>query len=106
MVRVKVFVSYRRGDTGGRAGRLADALASRFGRRQVFQDVTAVAPGAPFDEQVDQATRSSDVVLVVIGRAWADEPDGRLGVVTMQDPDGAEILLEVADEIDIPFVAA
>jgi hypothetical protein len=76
---VDVFVSYRRDDTGGRAGRLADALAAKFGRRHVFQDVTALKPGASFDDQVDHAIGTSDVVLVVIGRGWADDPDGHGG---------------------------
>jgi hypothetical protein len=76
---VDVFVSYRRDDTGGRAGRLADALATRFGQRHVFQDVTALAPGASFDDQVDHAIAASDVVLVVIGREWASDPDGHGG---------------------------
>lgn len=67
---MKVFISYRRDDTGGRAGRLFDVLAARYGSRDVFLDVTAVAPGTPFDERVDAAIRSSDVVLVVIGRHW------------------------------------
>jgi hypothetical protein len=40
---MKLFVSYRRDDTGGRAGRLVDALVARFGARNVFQDVNAVA---------------------------------------------------------------
>jgi hypothetical protein len=82
MVRVDIFVSYRRDDTGGRAGRLADALAGRFGRRHVFQDVTAVAPGVSFDDQVDLAIAASDVVLVVIGRTWAGDtysPDDQGG---------------------------
>jgi len=42
---VRVFLSYRRGDVGGYAGRLTDALLQRLGAKGVFQDVTAIAPG-------------------------------------------------------------
>lgn len=67
---MKIFISYRRDDTAGRAGRLFDVLATRYGDRNVFQDVTAIAPGSTFDDQVDAAIRSSDVVLVMIGPRW------------------------------------
>jgi len=41
---VQVFLSYRRGDVPGHAGRLADALRQRLGANSVFQDVVAIAP--------------------------------------------------------------
>ena len=69
---MKIFISYRRDDTGGRAGRLFDQLAARFGTRNVFQDVTAVTPGHDFTEQVVHAIAGSDVTLVVIGPNWLD----------------------------------
>ena len=73
---MKVVVSYRRDDTGGRAGRLADALVDRLGARNVFQDVDAVAPGADFPPVVERAIRESDAVLVVMGPAWLGADDG------------------------------
>jgi hypothetical protein len=72
---VKVFLSYRREDTGGRAGRLFDVLVSRFGVRNVFQDVSAVAPGLDFTAQVEAAIESCDAVLVVIGPNWLGDVD-------------------------------
>jgi hypothetical protein len=73
---VKIFISYRRDDTGGRAGRLFDLLAARYGAGRVFQDVTGVAPGTYFDDQVDAAIAGSDVVLVVIGPRWLTSAGG------------------------------
>lgn len=67
---MKLFVSYRRDDTGGRAGRLCDALVARFGAGNVFQDVNAVAPGHDFRAQVEAAIATSDAVLIVIGADW------------------------------------
>jgi negative regulator of sigma E activity len=67
---VKIFISYRRDDTGGRAGRLSDQLTARFGARDVFQDVRTVVPGHDFTVQVEQAIEASGVVLVLIGPRW------------------------------------
>lgn len=67
---MKLFVSYRRNDTGGRAGRLVDALVTQFGARNVFQDVDAIALGQSFSAQVEAAIATSDAVLIVIGRDW------------------------------------
>ena len=76
---MKIFLSYRRDDTGGRAGRLFDVLVARFGAQNVFQDVSSAAPGFDFTERVEQAIATSDAVLVVIGPAWLDSAtaDGR-----------------------------
>ena len=67
---MKLFVSYRRDDTGGRAGRLVDALVAQFGARNVFQDVDAMALGQDFRAQVEAAIATSDAVLIVIGQDW------------------------------------
>jgi hypothetical protein len=76
---VDVFISYRRDDTAGRAGRLFDTLAGRLGTRNVFQDVTTIAPGAEFDRAISAAIEHCDTVLVVIGTEWATAagPSGR-----------------------------
>jgi hypothetical protein len=76
---VKIFLSYRRDDTGGRAGRLFDVLVARFGAQNVFQDVSSAAPGFDFTERVEQAIATSDAVLVVIGPSWLGSAtaDGR-----------------------------
>lgn len=76
---MRVFISYRRSDTGGRAGRLRDVLASRFGDDDVFHDVTTLAPGTDFDEQIADTIAQCDAVLVVIGSRWLDEVDATGG---------------------------
>ena len=75
---VRVFLSYRRGDVGGYAGRLADALHQRLGPKSVFQDVVAIAPGQDYTEVIDRALDESDAVLAVIGPGWlrASTPGG------------------------------
>ena len=68
---MKVFLSYRRRDVGGYAGRLTDALVHRLGGKNVFYDVTAITPGRNFAEQINRALNDSDAVLAVIGPGWA-----------------------------------
>jgi hypothetical protein len=77
---VRVFLSYRRSDVGGYAGRLGDALSHRLGARNVFQDVTDIEPGRDFTHAIDEALDASDAVLAVIGPSWlgAADPDGEL----------------------------
>ena len=61
---MKVFVSYRRDDSAGYAGRLFDDLSARLGSRNVFLDINTIEPGDDFR----QVIAPCDVVLVMIGR--------------------------------------
>jgi hypothetical protein len=42
MATPRIFLSYRRGDSGGHTGRLYDWLTARFGRENVFQDLETI----------------------------------------------------------------
>jgi hypothetical protein len=48
MAREAIFIGYRRDDTADVAGRIFDALESRFGRDRIFKDVDNLRPGADF----------------------------------------------------------
>ena len=67
---MKVFISYRREDSAGHAGRLHDSLQSRFGADNVFMDLNDIDSGQNFADVIQTAVRSSDVVLAVIGKEW------------------------------------
>jgi hypothetical protein len=69
---MRIFVSYRREDTSGHAGRLADALASRYGREHVYLDVDTIPLGSTFAHEIARAVTSSDVLIALIGRGWLD----------------------------------
>jgi hypothetical protein len=75
---MRVFLSYRRGDAAGYAGRLSDALIQRLGPKSVFQDVSGITPGRDFTTEIDRALDDSDAALVVIGPGWlsAETPQG------------------------------
>ena len=65
-----VFISYRRDDTAGHAGRLFDHLCRTFGEDGVFMDVDDIQRGDTFSETLTERVRQSDVLLAVIGRRW------------------------------------
>ena len=99
-----VFLSYRRDDAGGYAGRLGDALVDRFGADHVFLDVVSIAPGDDFVAAIRDAIAACDVFVPVIGPGWADSVDGR-GNRRLDDPDDVVRLeIEAALEQDVPVV--
>ena len=72
------FLSYRRDDGAGFAGRLADALEHTFGPGSVFRDVDDIGPGEDFIHTIESQLRDVRAVLVMIGPHWlAAGPDGR-----------------------------
>ena len=54
-----IFISYRRQDARGDAGRLADDLQEAFGEEQVFRDIDAIEAGVDFVQAIDEAVGSS-----------------------------------------------
>lgn len=66
------FLSYRRADSAGHAGRLADALEQRFGADAVFRDVDDIAPGEAFEQVITERLQRVQAVLVLIGPGWLE----------------------------------
>ncbi len=65
-----IFISYRREDSPGHAGRIFDRLRSRFGSDVVFMDVAAIEAGVDFVDVLHKAVGSCDALLAVIGPQW------------------------------------
>jgi hypothetical protein len=72
-----LFISYRRDDGAGHAGRLYDRLSARFGSEQVFIDHYDLAPGQDFPSAIESSLARADVVLALIGPRWIDARDAR-----------------------------
>lgn len=66
----RFFLSYRRDDSAGFAGRLADDLEVTFGTGTVFRDVDDIHPGEDFVQAIDSHMKAVGVVLVMIGPRW------------------------------------
>lgn len=81
----RIFISYRRQDARGDAGRLADDLAEEFGEERIFRDIEDIEAGADFVEAIEEAVANANVVLVVIGPNWLNVKDQR-GKRRLDDP--------------------
>jgi hypothetical protein len=105
----KLFISYRREETAGHAGRLYDAMAAQFGDANVFMDVD-LEPGIDFVERITQAVGSCHVLLVVMGPRWATL-QGDSGRARIAEPDDfvrleVETALRRSDVTVIPLLVA
>ena len=67
-----IFISYRREDSGGHAGRLCDRLSARFGRDRVFMDIQDIRPGQNFAASIEETIATCDCVIAVIGPRWLE----------------------------------
>lgn len=67
----KVFISYRRDETAGHAGRLFDRINNHFGDGvKVFMDVDSIGPGEDFVNVIQNAVGQCEILIVLIGREW------------------------------------
>ncbi|MDX6678244.1 MAG: hypothetical protein QOE31_2296 [Solirubrobacteraceae bacterium] len=80
----RLFISYRRDDAPGHAGRLYDELSRRFGESQVFMDLN-MEPGVDFVEQINDAVGSCSLLIAVIGPHWTTAQDAH-GDLRLDDP--------------------
>ena len=69
------FISYRRDDSGGYAGRLHEELEERLGSHQVFRDVDTLRPGQDFVDAIEHRLRDCQSLIAVIGRGWLNARD-------------------------------
>ncbi|MFN8531910.1 MAG: toll/interleukin-1 receptor domain-containing protein, partial [Anaerolineae bacterium] len=63
----RIFISYRRDDSGMAAGRIYDHLVSKFGGDALFMDVASIDGGDDFVETIERAVSGCDVLVAVIG---------------------------------------
>ena len=66
----RIFISYRRDDSAGYAGRIYDRLAAHFGEDAIFMDVDKIPAGMDFSEVLENEVKSCDVMVVLLGSQW------------------------------------
>jgi hypothetical protein len=81
----EIFVSYRRSDAQGHAGRLRDRLIAEFGEDTIFYDQHSTNPGELWAERIDLAVREARILLAVIARDWLDTKD-QAGLRRLDEP--------------------
>lgn len=104
MVLHSIFISYRREDSEGEAGRLSDDLAESFSEDSVFMDVAAIQPGRDFRKAIDESIHQCSVLLAIVGPVWL-EAKNALGEKRLED-ESDFVRLEIASALqrDIPVV--
>ncbi len=91
-----IFISYRRDDSEGEAGRLYDDLVRAYGNNAVFMDVAGIAPGLDFRKAIDDNVSGCGVFLAVIGPQWA----------TITNQDGHRRLDDANDFVRLEIASA
>lgn len=115
----RIFISYRRVDSGAYAGRIYDRLKAAFGAENVFKDSYNIKPGMDFRGAIREAVGGCDVLLVLIGPDWLnvtvgdgtrrlDVPDDwlRLEIETGLQRDRAQVIPVLVGGASIPSADA
>jgi hypothetical protein len=99
-----IFISYRREDSEGEAGRLFDDLERSFGEKSVFLDVVGIQFGRDFRKIIDQNVTACGALLAIIGPRWALIEDAN-GAKRLDNPNDY-VRLEIATALarDIPVI--
>jgi hypothetical protein len=92
-----VFISYRREDSSGYAGRLFDILSTQFGRENTYMDLDTIEGGDDFTAVIHQKINVSDVLVAVIGTRWLTSVDEN-GKRRLDKP-GDFVRIEIAEAL-------
>ncbi len=65
-----IFISYRREDSAGYAGRICQELGNIFGADHVFMDIEDIAPGEDFTKAIESRISECDALVTLIGPQW------------------------------------
>src|SRR5262249_169763 len=68
----KVFISYRRDDSAGYAGRVRDRLERELGRNLLFIDRGGIPLGTNFSKVLDEEVGKCGVLLAMVGPNWPE----------------------------------
>jgi TIR domain len=99
-----IFISYRRNDSEGEAGRLFDDLVGHFGEDSVFMDVSAIEAGRDFRKAIDESVATCGVLLAIIGNNWVAAKNDA-GLRRLDDPaDFVRLETAAALRRDIPVI--
>jgi hypothetical protein len=90
-----IFIGYRRQDSQGFAGRLADDLSDVLGDKQIFRD-DEIPEGQDFTEVLLKALGSSSVLLAVIGPGWLTARDSSGQIRLHKSDDWVRLEIEEA----------
>ncbi|HIP02879.1 MAG TPA: toll/interleukin-1 receptor domain-containing protein [Campylobacterales bacterium] len=73
--KINLFISYRRGDGSGEAGRIFDRLKEEF---NVFFDTDSIRGGDDFPDEIKKGIEKSKIILFIVGENSCKEFKNRL----------------------------
>jgi hypothetical protein len=92
-----VFITYRRDDAAGHAGRLHDRLTNWLNPEDVFFDLGHIKSGDDFPKRIRDAVRAAKVVLVLITPDWLPQIKRR---ATLHEVDFVRAEVELALDLN------
>jgi formylglycine-generating enzyme required for sulfatase activity len=96
----KIFISYRREETGYPAQHIYEKLVDRFGKDSVVFDVDTIPPGADFRDYINKEVGKCDIMLAIMGNHWIELLEQR----TNEPRDFVRIEIQSALDRKIPVV--
>ncbi len=98
-----IFISYRRSDTEGWAGRLSDSLKAHLAGVRIFRDIEEIPPGVDFEEYFTKAVGECDAFIEIIGPGWltATDASGRRRLDDPNDPTRKEVVTAIRRAIRV-----
>jgi hypothetical protein len=99
-----IFISYRRDDSEGEAGRLSDDLGEIFQEDSIFMDVNAIQPGRDFRKAIDESIHKCSVLLAILGPSWLDSKNASGHRRLDDESDFLRLELVSALQRDIPVI--
>ncbi|MEZ0277589.1 MAG: toll/interleukin-1 receptor domain-containing protein [Methylibium sp.] len=98
-------IVYRRTDAA-MAGRIFDRLVQRFGKKSLFIDIDNIPFGGDFRRHIDDALKSSDLLIALVGPRWAGGEGKDAKITREADPVRVEIETALKQNITGPSRAA
>ncbi|HET9274085.1 MAG TPA: toll/interleukin-1 receptor domain-containing protein [Methyloceanibacter sp.] len=97
----KIVLSYRRTDAA-MAGRIFDRLVQHFGKSSLFIDIDNVPFGVDFRKHIDDALKTSDLLIAVVGRNWVGaQSDGKARIMNEADPVRVELETALRRDLNV-----
>ncbi len=102
----KLFISYRRDDEAGTAGRLYDHLVrvANVPRGDIFKDVDNIVPGVNFVRKLNDEVAQCELMIAVVGRRWTEARDDEGRLRLHDEHDFVRIEVEAALRRGIPLI--
>jgi hypothetical protein len=96
-----IFVSYRRDDTRGYAGRLVDALAEHYDPADLVRDIDSIPAGSDFEAYIRDAVARCGALIAIVGPEWLETTtEGRRRI----DDPADFVRLEIASALELDKV--